>query len=136
MPDFNKYVGLPWEFKGRGDGGVDCWGLVRKFYKDEFGIVLPVYSDVCYVGDHKEIIPGAKRIVENETSLSFVQVQTPAPGDIILINVFGAPIHVGIVVDKRRFLHIRENTGSEIVRDWKWRNKIEGYYRHSSLMGQ
>ena len=37
----NKYVGLPWAWKGRTSEGVDCYGLLRLVYRDERGIALP-----------------------------------------------------------------------------------------------
>lgn len=132
MIDFNKYVGIPWEYKGRGDNGVDCLGLVRKFYKEEFGIDLPKYESCCYTGSVDEIKDGAKDIAQNEVGNTFVRVDDPQPGDVVLLYYMGNPVHIGIVVDKRHFLHAKVGASSHIINDWKWRNKIEGYYRHSS----
>lgn len=37
----NRWIGAPFAHDGRTTAGVDCYGLVVRFYADLFGIILP-----------------------------------------------------------------------------------------------
>ena len=41
--DVTKYIGIPFRHRGSNWSGVDCYGLVRLFYKTEFNIFIPDY---------------------------------------------------------------------------------------------
>jgi len=43
----NAWVGTPFKWDGRDRAGVDCWGLVWRFYFDVLGVSLPDWT----VGD-------------------------------------------------------------------------------------
>ena len=47
--NIQKYIGLPYKDNGRDITGIDCWGLVRLYYKQELDIELPSYVDQ-YIG--------------------------------------------------------------------------------------
>lgn len=54
--NYDNYIGLPYKENGRDDSGIDCWGLARKFYKDELAIDLPSYVDL-YTGSEDPVLP-------------------------------------------------------------------------------
>jgi cell wall-associated NlpC family hydrolase len=129
--NWNKYLGIPWLHRARSieQGGLDCYGLVRHFYRNEYGIDIPKWEILhCHNG-----MKATQDIaIENNlyTDNPFIKVDIPQEGDLILFNILGFPIHVGIYIDNNSFLHSRrEDYNSEIVKLDKWRNRIDGFYR-------
>ena len=42
--DISKYLGIPYKHLGSDWTGINCYGLVRLFYKKELGISIPDYE--------------------------------------------------------------------------------------------
>ena len=127
--NYNKYIGLPYTSNGRDESGIDCWGLVRLFYKQEYDIDLPSYTEE-YAGAYDT------RILEmmDQYKNNWSQVQTPEIGSVIVFNILGEPFHVGIYVGEDKFIHARDGMDSvlESVNSPKWTKRIEGYYKYST----
>ena len=127
--NYNKYIGLPYTSNGRDESGIDCWGLVRLFYKQEYDIELPSYTEE-YSGAYDT------RILEmmDQYKNNWSQVQTPEIGSVIVFNILGEPFHVGIYIGGDKFIHARDGMDSvvESVNSPKWAKRIEGYYKHST----
>ena len=126
--NFEKYIGIPFLEKGRDQSGVDCWGLVRLIYKQEYDITLP-----SFVGDYE--LSDDARIGE-----LFVQykegwelLETPKTGCVVLFRMFGTESHIGVVVDNSRFIHVREGRDSviESLENAKWFKRVVGFYNYS-----
>lgn len=128
---FSKYVGIPWKDSGR-DGvlGVDCWGFVVYFYKDYFDIELNKYEGVSSL-DTKDC---SDFIVNSNTYELFEKVDSPEIGDIIMFNIGGEPLHVGIIVGESLMIHAHEVSGTvvESYENIRWKKRIEGFYRYVS----
>lgn len=126
--DLNKYIGIPYKRHGETREGIDCWGLVCLFYKEQYGIELPPYNDV--LTDKKvEMFKGR---FDNNNHLYSLFEKTDAPefGDITQFNICGVPVHVGIYLNKREFLHAKENFSTMKAKYRDWENRIEGHYRY------
>lgn len=114
--DTTPYIGLPWEPMGRGPA-YDCWGLARLVLEREFGWVLPSYQ---YGNDPSEAI--AEGIVH------FVPVDRPQAGDLALHT---NPLHIGVMVDHDRMLHITHGKASCVERVSSIRRRrVAGFYRY------
>ena len=127
--NYNKYIGLPYISNGRDENGIDCWGLVRLFYKQEYDIQLPSYTEE-YSGAYDT------RILEmmDQYKNNWSQVPTPEAGSVIVFNILGEPFHVGIYIGEDKFIHARDGMDSvvESVNSPKWAKRIEGYYKYST----
>lgn len=126
---YNKYVGLPFLEKGRTAEGLDCWGLARLVYKEQFEIDLPSFtSEYASVSDAEHL---QELIAINKEG--WEAVDTPKEGDLLLISINGSASHVGIAINETQFLHVRENRDSaiEAINARLWKNRILGAYRYS-----
>lgn len=136
MALFSPFIGLPFRDHGRDRSGVDCWGLVRLVLADLRGIVLPDYGQgYSDTGD----FDGIGVAIREGLVRDFRRVDKPQPFDLVIFNLAGKPWHVGIVVDRTRFLHCpqpdeRGNDGTSRLERWKdrmWAKRVEGWYRYA-----
>jgi len=107
----------------------DCWNLCREVYR-RAGRSLPRYTDylISMIGkDHvKNIIVDVKKDI-NE----FVKIDNPEYLAIVLLNL-GRDLHMGIVLEEGRFIHVMRKTKVSIERldSPRIKGRIEGYYRY------
>lgn len=127
--NYNKYIGLPYASNGRDESGIDCWGLVRLFYKQEYDIELPSYTEE-YSGAYDTRILDMMDLYKH----TWAQVSEPEVGSVIVFNILGEPFHVGVYVGEDKFIHARDGMDSvlESVSSPKWAKRIEGYYKYST----
>jgi hypothetical protein len=129
--NYDNYIGLPYKENGRDDTGLDCWGLARKFYKQELGIELPSYAEL-YDGSYDPKLPQTVNYYKD----SWTRVQSPQAGDLCVFNILGEPTHIAVYIGNEKFLHSREGKDSVIERldNPKWANRLEGYYRYTEKL--
>jgi len=125
--NFNHYIGLPFKQKGRDRTGVDCWGLVYLFYKEQFGITLPDYlNDYTHIRDKR-----LGELISEQAAECWERISVPEPGCLIILRLRGIPFHTGIVVDNRRMIHAQIGT-QVAIEDYtsiRWKTRVLGYYR-------
>lgn len=126
--NYDKYVGLPYLDNGRTKIGVDCWGLARLVYRDEFGIDLPSYTEEYIGGTDPHIVQAVNLYKDN-----WEEITTPTIGDLCLFNIFGEPMHVGVFIGDNKFLHCRRGSDSvvESLNNIKWKNRFVGFYSYA-----
>lgn len=121
-----KYIGLPYRA-----GLFDCWGLVRKVYKEEYGINLQEIP--IDVENLRQLITAIEQTPERN---NWKRVTIPNEGDIVLMRQSRHPIHVGIWLnaDGGGIMHCIKNSGvvfqdlnNLILSGWK----IEGFYKYA-----
>lgn len=125
---WNDYIGIPYAEKGRDKSGLDCWGLVRLVYKEQFNIDIPSFV-TDYESDNSSRIAELISIGKEHWS----KVVQPAVGDVILLRISGLFMHVGVVISPNEFLHVREGRDSVIERfdSPMWRHRVEGFYKYT-----
>jgi cell wall-associated NlpC family hydrolase len=131
-PPLSTYIGLPFQAHGRDRTAIDCYGLLRLYYLEQFGIELPSYGE-DYAGAGRADAAEMGQAIERHMP-EWLPASEPAVGDAILLKLWGQPCHVGIVIAPQRslFLHAIEGSNSclERWRDMLWERKVAGFYRH------
>lgn len=133
MSWIRKYVGIPFQEFGRDKNGVDCWGLVRLVYAQEFEKELPSYLGLYE--DCKDSESLGELIPNEAENWQQVQPGQEEVGDVIVIRMRGVPMHTAIVTcpKRRTMLHVHEGIDTVNVKyhSMEWKNRIIGFYRHT-----
>ena len=128
---WQQYIGVPFEFRGRGPDTFDCWGIVRYVYRFDHPkkISLPSYAKIYMTSKDVKNIP---EIMFGEIDRRWKEVDTPQEYDVILLRMRGFPMHVGIVTKKGYMVHCACGMGTvhEKFDSLRWRNKVLGFYRY------
>jgi cell wall-associated NlpC family hydrolase len=127
--NIKNYIGIPFLKNGNDREGCDCWKLIVMVYREQLGIELPDYAEI-FVDDSLASLRRVARTMKEER-LKWRQVQTPIPYDVILLRVDGLVCHAGLVIDRRRMLHIMDGTDSTVEEftGLQWKQRVEGFYR-------
>ncbi|WP_457647361.1 C40 family peptidase [Profundibacter sp.] len=125
----NRYIGIPYQDRGRGFGGCDCWGLARLVYMHEMGITLPSYTEAY--SSAEEAAEVAALLDNHNSPETWQPVQHPNPFDLILYRHGRLSTHVAIVIDRRHMLHIQSDDASKVENstDPRWQARLVGFYR-------
>ncbi len=136
MMDISKYIGLPFLSCGRDPvSGIDCWGLVCLFYRQEYGLELNEHAS-----DYQdtEAFEEMHDTVVNEASEAWQEIshRNVRLGDVVVFNVSGYPVHVGIVLNKTEMLHITDgvNASKENYQNMRWKRRVSNFYRHKGMV--
>lgn len=122
-----KYIGWIWHFRGRTAPQVDCWGFIAEILNTEYGARVPDYSEF-------EIIPDdefQKVMARPNPPFRKLEGEKPQEGDLIVVDGSSASIHVGVMLNRREFIHLERGRESRVDRteDPWWRSKIIAFYR-------
>ena len=135
-----KYFRIPFKTHGRDFSGCDCGGLVWLVYKNELGIELPDWREM-YSGTRMENSLELSETVSTMLGENGVEVQPEdiRPFDVLSFRIGNDPIHVGVAVNKRFFLHTME--GRTVVVQEKldspqWRHRLTGCFRHERMLSK
>lgn len=93
MRFYQHWQGVRYRYGGEDRRGVDCSGLVYRFYRDRFGMDVPRSTQLLAGMSH--------RLRPNKL----------APGDILIFRIEGKGRHVGIYVADGTFIHASKSKG-------------------------
>jgi len=129
MEWWGRYVGLPFLDGGRDLSGLDCWGLVRMVYAERLGVALPEYGEISA----KDLVRVA-RAMEVGKNDGWQTVSVPQALDVALMRSGQGGrlvVHVGVMVDNRRVLHVEQATAAVVVpvSHFSVAGRIMGYRR-------
>ena len=111
-----QWQGTPYRYGGLNRNGVDCSGFVYLTYLERFGIKLP-RSTKGQAGFGNEVRRSELR-----------------PGDLVFFKTGTKSRHVGIYIEKGKFLHASTKNGVMIssFQDYYWKDKFR-YARRVGL---
>ncbi|HVQ51042.1 MAG TPA: NlpC/P60 family protein [Mycobacterium sp.] len=123
------YVGVPYLEHGRTPAGWDCYGLVYYLSRRYLHHAVPSYSlsytDANSADDaFAEHVPEWQRLTVGEAE----------PGDVLVLNCIGLPVHCALVVGAGTMLHCMRGRATVLERftSAAWSRRIEGAYRWTS----
>jgi len=122
----SDYVGIPYKFGGDKRDGADCWGLARLIHREVFQHGIPDFPhDDADQNRLAEVVSWARPLAP------VVKTDTPHPGDFVLLEIFGKPCHVGVVVGDGYMIHTlyKHDSALERYTGIRWSKRVEGYYR-------
>lgn len=123
-------IGIPYKHFGRSiEDGLDCWGLILKFYE----LLRVKIKD--YEGFYEEDWDKCSNLLSKHTNIEFTEVVDKLPGDLVLMSVKSHVInHAGILVNNNLILHTDYIAGVHKVPVYSVASCIRKYKRHVSLI--
>ena len=123
------YVGIPFHSHSYSREALHCYGLVVIVYEDVLGIKLPTHYDAAH-DDYPDI---ERAYLQERDTERWVEVPAPQEFDIIMLRIYGAVSHCGIIVAPGKMLHVapKREACIESYRSGAWAKRIAGYYRHA-----
>lgn len=131
--NFKNYIDIPFVDGGRDRSGCDCWGLVRMVHADA-GINLPSYGEISageLLAVAREMSGGMEDPVWRR-----VDGERRRPLDVVVMRRLSeasrVPVHVGVMVDEKRLLHVLIATNSVVVplTHFSIAPRVIGFFRH------
>ena len=125
---YERYLGIPYKHLGRDRSGIDCYGLLLLYFKEEFNIDL---LDWWYEADWSK--KGANYFIERSAMMS-QRVQSPLKHDVVLFYTDiknKVTNHAGIVVRSPNMV-IQAMKHGVVLTDINkpvFRQRVEGFYR-------
>jgi len=122
-----KALTVPFEDRGRGWTGWDCWGLVRTAYRDILGVDLPSYATQY---ENTVDLFQLKTVIDRHRD-GWQKVDKPKSMDVALLTYGGRPVHVGLMIGSDYFLNAEKRVGTYLDRlsSVEWKKRVEGVYR-------
>ena len=123
------YIGLSFRDHGRDRAGVDCYGLVVLVLREQCGIEV---HEPAYIHAHDLRTVEQAIIFERPR---WRRVVIPECFDAVVFYMGGRPLHVGLMIDGQRMLHILDNGAGSVIasiRSFEWFPRVEGFYRYGA----
>lgn len=118
--DLSKYIGVKFEYGGRGPDSYDCYGLVKAIL-NESGISIPDYTSPS---DGPRISALVRAVIPFWTESELL------PGRVLVFRVPGN-MHVGYYIGDGNFIHAWEGSGAVVIESLSvWKRRLVGVYEY------
>jgi cell wall-associated NlpC family hydrolase len=124
------YVGTPYLLHGRDPSGWDCRGCVGWLRQTLLKRPTPFWGD-----DYP--LTGLSRTAFANTVAELITIRLrawrevePGPGAVVLLTLFQRPAHVGLMLDRRNFIHAEPGPATAINRidEPRWAGRVRGFH--------
>jgi cell wall-associated NlpC family hydrolase len=125
-----RHLGRPWN-----RNGFDCWQFVRSVYFEAYGVTLSNHGGI-QLGD-SNLRQVSDEMIRGVYSDGWMPVNTPQPGDLVLLGRREWPHHCGVWLEAGRIAHNLEEMGVAIHHISTLRASGWGFvqtYRHEGLL--
>ena len=128
----NKYVGIPWQTRGRAHDGADCWGLVRLIYREVLSVEIDCLIDRYTPAMKAHDIAGLVSVAAASGQWVKIASEDHAQFDVAVFSLGGLDNHVGVITGPGMMIHAQAGQLSSIARldSGVWSPRLSGIYRH------
>lgn len=111
-------------------GAAPCFDLVRDVYRECYGVEL------APVDLPQQTLREQCAVLHSQCLMLADRVSDPKEGDVVLIRSGSRPWHIGLVISPPLMLHVMagHSVAVEDYTDIRWRNAVEGFYRHKIML--
>ena len=122
-----QYVGIPFAEQGSDREGCHCGGLIQLIYKEQFDIEIEGFSGCAK--DHDQ---AALFLNHQEHSRCWKRIEEPVFGAVVLMNIRGLPIHLGMAISQTHMIHVLRGANAVIepFNTGKYANRIRGFFKY------
>jgi len=128
---YKKFLDIFYHSNKRDFLFCDCYGICHLFNKEVLGVELPEFlNEKIYTDDDVYSTLQVKK-----ESFKSVSNGKECEGDIVILNIKGYPVHVGVVLQNGNMLHIMREKHAEIesYKNSKWKNRVDSFWSYESL---
>ena len=117
--------------RGRSYEQGDCWAVVWLLWRDVLGRELPEYNTGYASAGASDVDRSLVGRIMARESAKWRKTEHPCLGDVPLLRCSGRACHVGVMINRRQFLHIEDRRGAMVERLSSpiWSRRCEGVYR-------
>ncbi len=129
MSDLLKYFQIPYLENGRTMEGLDCYGLVLQWYKNELNVDLPDYKGIATTEAELNDNP----IIAEKACDGFFPINkfsVRAHDVVTFCNESTTPNHIGVMIGKTDFIHALAGYGCTTSKLKTWNRKLYSCYRY------
>ncbi|MCM0018435.1 MAG: NlpC/P60 family protein [Tagaea sp.] len=125
------YQAIPFVESGRTRAGADCYGLVLLVLREQFGVDIPADPVGAWRlnAGRAERVALAARVARARESWQELRRDEAGPGAVLLLRHWGRPLHVGLVLNDRAFLHSEPGAGPHVA------SYVEGVWSGDRVLG-
>ena len=123
-----KYIGIPYKLMGRDLNGLDCLGLMYRFYQD-CGIKIPDRDGSDYTNDWVKEDPD--RYLRGLLKIGkAAQIDDLRPLDLVYFKIGKYISHGGVMIDNYNFIHVIQETKVHVSQmNNAWNRRLIGVRR-------
>lgn len=126
--NFLKYLRLPYVENGSDWTGVDCFGLVVLFYKEELNIEIVDYKNLTKSERANKLI---KNSYKDWKPIDITDIKKY---DILCFYEKGLGHHSGILLEEGKFIHVTKGSNCVITPFFKYKDIFTKAYRYKGKL--